>query len=82
MGHYKELFSRPGNDSETFYREGHKIIRMQKNTYKDRRATRKNNSRDHRRKLMESEDFEASNEEEFQDNSRALGKFIKITHRI
>lgn len=28
MGHYRELFSRPGNDSEMFYAQGHKMRKM------------------------------------------------------
>ena len=59
IGHYKELFSKPENDSELFYREGHKIIKMQ-NKNKKTSTSQKRRSQKMAEDLMESEQFNVS----------------------
>jgi hypothetical protein len=60
IGHYKELFSRPENDSEVFYGEGHKIMKMPRRDYQNTNRRPNNqmyNQRNLAKDLMESEQF-------------------------
>ena len=53
ISHYKELFSRPENDSDMFYTKGHKMIQMEE-PEKDRK---RGGNRGLAQQLMESEAF-------------------------
>ena len=57
IGHYKELFSRPGNDSEVFYGEGHNIRKIQGKSKQRSHEKRNYTQRKLAKDLMESEQF-------------------------
>ena len=41
ISHYKDLFSRPENDSDMFYTKGHKIMEMQESNFNEERQNKK-----------------------------------------
>ena len=78
--HYKELFSRPENNSDVFYTKGHKVIQMQE-SQKQPKLKESMGNRRLAHKLMESEAFgsprESPSPEKSPDQSELNKKITK-----